>query len=110
MAVFVACAIGTAVLLLLVWANSRAAITIAIAEVKDGKMEITRGGLSPRVVSDLRDIVSRPRIKSATVRIVRAKDHARVEVTGDVPEQQVQRLRNVVGTLPLAQLVKATRR
>lgn len=110
MAVFVACAIGTAVLLLLVWANSRAAITIAVAEVKDGRMEITRGALSPRVVSDLRDIVSRPRVKSATIRIVRAKDHARVEVTGDVPEQQVQRLRNVVGTLPLAQLVKATRR
>ena len=41
---------------------------------------------------------------------MRAKDHARVEVAGDVPEQQLQRLRNVVGTLPLAQLVKATRR
>ncbi len=110
MAVLVACAIGVAIGLVLVWASARAAITIAVAEVRDGKLEITRGGLSPRVVSDLRDIVSRPRIKSATVRIVRAKDHARVEVTGDVPEHQVQRLRNVVGTLPLAQLVKATRR
>ncbi len=110
MAVLVACAIGVAIGLLLVWANSRSAITIAVAEVREGKMEITRGALSPRVVADLRDIVSRPRIRSATVRIVRAKDHARLEVTGDVPEQQVQRLRNVVGTLPLAQLVKATRR
>jgi hypothetical protein len=110
MAVLVACAIGVAIGLVLVWANARAAITIAVAEVKDGKMEITRGALSPRVVSDMRDIVSRPRIKSATVRILRAKDHARVEVAGNVPEQQLQRLRNVVGTLPLAQLVKATRR
>jgi hypothetical protein len=110
MAVLIACAIGVAIGLVLVWANARAAITIAVAEVRDGKLEITRGGLSPRVVSDMRDIVSRPRIKSATIRIVRAKDHARVEAAGDVPEQQLQRLRNVVGTLPLAQLVKATRR
>ena len=55
--------------------------------------------------------LSRPRIKSATVRIVRAKDHARVEVAGDVPEQQIaaaaQRGRH---RCPLAQLVKATRR
>lgn len=110
MAVLVACAIGVAIGLLLVWANARAAITIAVAEVKDGKLELTRGGLSPRVLGDLRDIVARPRIKSATLRIVRAKDRARIEVTGEVSEQHVQRLRNVIGNVPLAQLVKASRK
>jgi len=110
MAVLVACALGVAIGLLLVWANARAAITIAIAEVDDGKLQLTRGGLSPRVLDDLRDVVSRPRIKRATVRIVRAKDRARLEVNGSVSEQQMQRLRNVVGNVPLAQLVKAARR
>lgn len=110
MAVLVACAIGVAIGLLLVWANARAAITIAIAEIRDGKLELTRGGLSPRVLGDLRDIAARPRVKSATVRIVRAKDRARVEVSGDISEQQVQRLRNVVGNVPVAQLVKADRK
>lgn len=110
MAVLVACAIGVAIGLLLVWANARAAITIAVAEIKDGKLELTRGGLSPRVLGDLRDIAARPRIKSATLRIVRAKDRARIEVTGDVSEQHVQRLRNVVGNVPIAQLVKANRK
>jgi hypothetical protein len=109
-AVLVACAIGVAIGLLLVWANARSAITIAVAEIRDGKLEITRGGLSPRVLGDLRDIASRPRVKNATVRIVRAKDHARVEVTGDISEQQVQRLRNVVGNVPVAQLRKAERK
>jgi hypothetical protein len=110
MAVMIAAAIGVAILLTLVWANARAAITIAVAEIRDGKLEVTRGGLSPRVLGDLRDIASRPRIKSATVRVIRAKDRARVEVHGEVSEQQVQRFRNVIGNVPVAQLVKANRR
>jgi hypothetical protein len=110
MAVLVACAIGVAIGLVLVWANARAAITIAIAEIREGKLELTRGALSPRVLDDLREVVARPRIKSATLRIVRAKDHARVEVRGDVSDQQLQRLRNVVGNVRVAQLVRANRR
>jgi hypothetical protein len=110
MAVLVACAIGVAIGLLLVWTNSRSAITIAVAEIKEGKLELTRGALAPRVLDDLRDIASRPRIKSATLRIVRSKDHARVEVHGKVEDHQLQRLRNVVGNLRVAQLVKANRR
>jgi hypothetical protein len=110
MPVLVAGAIGVAILLLLVWANARAAITIAVAEIRDGKVEITRGALSPRVLGDIRDVAARPRIGSATVRILRAKDRARVEVHGKVSEAQVQRLRNVVGNVPVAQLVKATRK
>jgi hypothetical protein len=110
MAVMVAAAIGVAILLLLVWSSARSAITIAVAEIRDGKVEITRGGIAPRVLGDLRDIASRPRITSATVRIIRAKDRARVEVSGNVSEQQVQRLRNVIGNVPVAQLMKADRR
>jgi hypothetical protein len=106
----VACAIGVAIGLLLVWASARAAITIATLEIRDGKVEVTRGGISPRVLGDLRDIAARPRVKSASVRILRAKDRARVEVSGDISEQQVQRVRNVVGNVPVAQLVKANRR
>jgi hypothetical protein len=110
MPVLVACAIGVTILLLLVWANARSAITIAVAEIRDGKVEITRGGVSPRVLGDIRDIAARPRIASATVRILRAKDRARVEVSGKVSDVQVQRIRNVVGNVPVAQLVKATRK
>ncbi len=105
MAVMVAAAIGVAILLLLVWSSARSAITIAVVEIREGKVEITRGGIAPRVLGDLRDIAARPRITSATVRIIRAKDRARVEVSGNVSEQQVQRLRNVIGNVPVAQLM-----
>jgi hypothetical protein len=109
-AVLVACAIGVAIGLLALWSSSRSAITIAVAEIRDGKLEVTRGGLSPRVLGDLRDIASRPRIRSARVRVVRQKDRARIEVQGQVSEQQMQRMRNVIGNVPVAQLVKADRR
>jgi len=109
MGFLVAAAIGVAIGLLLVWANARRAITIATLEIRDGKVEVTQGGISPRVLGDLRDIATRPRVKSAHVRILRAKDRARVEISGDISEQQVQRVRNVVGNVPVAQLVKATR-
>src|SRR5580658_1273700 len=109
MGVLIAGALGVAIIFLLVWAQARAAITIAVAEVSDGKLEVTRGGLSPRVVGDLRDIVARPKVKSATLRILRAKERARVEVHGAVDPKTVQRIRNVVGNVPVAQLVKKDR-
>ena len=111
MAVLVASALGVAIGLWLVWSSCFAlAITIAVAEVRDGNLELTRGGLAPRVLGDLRDVVSRPKVKSATLRIVRAKQRARVEVRGEMSEQQAQRVRNVIGNVPLPQLVKARRR
>jgi hypothetical protein len=109
-AVVVASAAGVAILFLLVWASARSAITIAVLEIESGKVRVTRGGLAPRVLDDLRDVVSRPRIESATLRLLRARDHARLEVTGKIPEPQMQRIRNVVGTVKLAQLVNARRR
>jgi len=109
-AVVVACAIGVAILFLLVWASARAAITIAVLEIENGKVRVARGGLAPRVLEDLRDVAARPRIESATLRVVRDREHARIEVTGKIPDQQMQRIRNVVGTVKLAQLVNARRR
>ena len=110
MGFLVACAIGVAIGLLLLWASARSAITIAVVEISDGKVRITRGGLAPRVLGDLRDVASRPKIRSAHLRVLRAKNHARVEIHGDVAEQQVQRIRNVIGSVGLAQLINTRRR
>ena len=76
---------------------------------EDGEVTVTQGGLSPRILGDLRDVLSRPRVKRATVRIVRAKDRARLEVAGEVSEQQLQRLRNIVGNVPVAQIARGER-
>ncbi len=109
MAVLVACAIGVAIGLLLVWASARAAVTIAVLRIEGGSVEVTRGRLPPRVLADLRDVAARPRIDSATVRIVRDRGHARVEIRGPVDPRHVQRLRNVVGNVPVARLIGGSR-
>jgi hypothetical protein len=94
----------------LLWISARSAITIAVLEISDGQLRVTRGGLAPRVLADLRDVAARPKIRSASIRVVRSKDHARLEIRGDIAEPQVQRIRNVVGSVKLAQLINARRR
>jgi hypothetical protein len=110
MSFLAACSIGVALGLLLVWLASRAAITVCLANVDDGHLKIVKGGLAPRVLADLRDIALRPRVSSGTIRIVRAKDRARVEIAGEFTDAQRQQIRNVVGTVPLAKLTNAPRK
>ena len=104
MEVLVAIAVLTAVALGILWVAARGAITVAIAQVREGKLELTHGDLSPRVLSDLKDIVRKPKVAHGTVRVLRKRDHATVEAQGDFTDAQIQQLRNVVGTVPMAKL------
>jgi len=93
----------------LYWA-SRNAVTIAVLEVERGKIRVTRGGIAARVLADVGDVVRRPRVKRATIRIVRERGFAKLHMKGDLRDAQMQQLRNVVGSVPLAKLVNARRR
>jgi hypothetical protein len=86
------------------WAMARNATTVCVLEVTKGKMLVTRGGIAPRILSDLRDVVAKPKVSHATVRVTRAKDRAEVELRGDLTKAQKQQIRNVIGTVPLAKL------
>lgn len=99
-------AVAGAILLFLaaLWFAARRDITVCILRVDNGQIAIADGTISPRVLSDLRDVVRRPAVKSATVRILRGKDHASVEVSGKLTSDQVQQLRNIVGSIPIAKL------
>jgi hypothetical protein len=93
----------------LYWA-ARNAVTIAVIEVERGKIRVKRGGIAARVLADVGDVVRRPRVNRATVRIVRERGFARLHMSGDLSDAQMQQLRNVVGSVPLAKLVNARRR
>ncbi len=84
---------------------SRRAITICELLAKDGELAVVRGRLPPRVLGDLRDVARRDRLESARIFVVRSKDRARVEVRGTVNTDTLQRIRNVIGTVPLAKLL-----
>ena len=91
------------------WLATRRAVTIAELVVEDGVIRIVRGGIPPSVVADLRDVLSDPPVRVARLRIVRAVRYAEVRIGGEVSASQVQRIRNIIGSVPLARLASARR-
>ncbi len=110
MEVVLAFVVVTVVALALLRYAALGAVTICVAEVRDGRIEVTRGGLAPRLLADLGDVVARPPVARATVRIVRARGVAEIEMKGEMSAEQRQRVRNVIGSVPMAMLANARRR
>ena len=95
----------TLVALLLLFFSARRDITLCELEIEGGDLIVVSGGLAPSVLSDMRDVVRRERIKRGTVRVVRVKDHARLEASTGLSQKQLQVLRNVIGQVPLTKLL-----
>jgi hypothetical protein len=91
--------------LVALYASARAATTVCVLDVVAGEVFVRRGGLAPRIRADIEDVVARPKIERATLRIVRDRESALLEVKGAVSAAQQQQLRNVVGSVPLARLM-----
>ncbi len=91
-----------------VWFASRNATTLFVAQVIDGELIVQKGNIAPRAISHMRDVVAR--VPRATIRIVREQGRARLTASGKVGATELQQLRNVVGSMPLAQLVRFTER
>jgi hypothetical protein len=103
-------AVVVALALAALWAAARAAITICVLDVSDGRVVVRRGGIAPRILADIGDVAMRPPIGQATLRITRDAGRAKLEAEGTLSPEQSQRLRNVVGSVPLATLTNARRR
>ena len=110
MDVLLAMLAATIVALVLLWFAARTAITLCIAEVREGKVQVTHGGVAPRILADLADVVARPRVERATLRILRSRGRAEIEIEGDLSAAQIQQARNVIGSVPLAKLANARTR
>ncbi len=95
------------VALVALFVASRNAVTICVLEVRAGVVVVTRGAVAEGVLADLRDVLGRPPVRWATVRVSRARGHAELEIRGEVSDAQKQQLRNVIGRLPLAKLANA---
>ncbi len=105
--VFVA---AVAIALIALWLSARAAVTVCVLDITGGDVVVRRGGLAPRILADIGDVVVRPKVARATLRIVRERGRAVLQVSGTIPQTQLQQLRNVVGSVPLAKLVNSRRR
>lgn len=89
---------------------ARRATTIADLAIDRGRLEVIRGGVAPPILADLRDIVRDPPIASGLIRVTRSSGRAEVELRGPIGERQAQRIRNVIGSVPLARLINAKRK
>lgn len=92
------------------WFAARRAITIAELEASHGKLRVVHGGIAPPILADLRDVARTPPLDGVRIRITRSSGRAEVAIRGAISEAQAQRIRNVVGSVPLARLVNAHRR
>ena len=93
--------------MLLLWTVARNATTICVLDIKIGKVTARRGAIAPGVLSDIRDVARRPKVRRATVRITRSRGRAVVSLRGTLTPDQQQQIRNVIGTVPLAKLARA---
>jgi len=109
MEVVVAFAVATLIGLFALWRSARAAVTICVLDVANGRVDVAKGSISPRVLSDVQEIVKKPKVKSATIRLVRARDFATVDANGTFAPEQLQQLRNLIGNIPVAKLVGGRR-
>ena len=109
MNVWLLAALAAAVLVAL-YVSARRAITIADLEVTRGEVRVVRGGIAPPILADLRDVAAHPRMEDARIRVFRANGRAEVQLRGTVSEAHAQRIRNVVGSVPLARLINARRK
>jgi len=93
--------------ILLLFYSARQRTTICVLEASGGELRITHGGLSPAILRDLRDVAGRPKVTRGSIRIVRRSGRAEVSVSGAFSAAQIQQVRNVVGSVPLARLANA---
>lgn len=101
---------GVLLALFALYASAKRATTVAELEVERGAVRVMRGGIAPPILRDLRDVARRPPMDGVRIRIVRESGRAGVELSGSVTPEQAQRIRNVVGRVPLARLMNAPRR
>jgi hypothetical protein len=94
----------------LLFAASRNATTLCLLEISNGAATVARGSLPSGLLSDVRDVVRRPAVGHASVRIVRRAGRAEVVATGDLSDAQKQQLRNIIGRVPLAKLMSGGER
>ena len=69
-----------------------------------GQSRVVRGSVTASVLRDLREIVEREELNRVSILVMRDRNGARVEVKGAIESHVLQRIRNIVGSVPLARL------
>lgn len=99
-------ALTASVILALVLAT-RNANRLFVASVQNGRFVSIRGHMPKRLHRDLEDVLRLRPVSKAMVRVVVQSKRPALEAKGDIRENEIQRLRNVVGTWDVAKIRSA---
>ena len=102
MAIPIALALG----LLWVWWAAHRSRELFVLSVRGGRVLLVRGRIPVGLSHALSDVLSRARVKRATLRALRSEGYARVEASG-LDANTLQRSRNVVGTVAFERILNA---
>jgi hypothetical protein len=75
-----------------------------VLRVQSGKVVHVRGRLPPRLLEDIRDVLEKPGVPDAFIRVVTDDGKPRVLPGNTLNEMQTQQLRNIVGTYRTPQI------
>ncbi|OQB18917.1 MAG: hypothetical protein BWY17_00077 [Deltaproteobacteria bacterium ADurb.Bin207] len=97
--------LGLAVLALgIMLVMNRNATLLFSAKVQRGRIVSLRGRAPKKLVRELNDVLGRRPVPSASLRVYAQGDRAALQASGDLNENEMQRLRNVLGTFPTARI------
>jgi hypothetical protein len=71
--------------------------------VREGRVLLVRGRIPGGLLSDIRDVVTKPTVSRATIRAVKQEHGARLAMSG-IDEGRQQRLRNIFRLYPISNL------
>src|SRR5258706_16303962 len=75
-----------------------------VLSVREGRVLVVRGRIPGGLLSDIRDVVSKPAALRATIRAIKEDSGARLVVSGQVDAGREQRLRNIFHLYPVSKL------
>jgi hypothetical protein len=96
-------ALVAVILVLALWWFSRQSELFCVS-VRNGKVLVVRGRVPAALLGDVKDVVSKPAVSSATIRAVKHEEAARLQVSGYIDEGRAQRLRNCFRLYPISRL------
>lgn len=95
--------LAVAAIAALLWMMRNATLLFS-AKVDRGRIVTLRGRAPKGLVHDMSEVLRRRPVKNATLRVVVEGGLPALRAKGDLNDGEVQRLRNVLGTWPLAKI------
>jgi hypothetical protein len=104
--------ISIVVLGLAIWpliVSIRRGADLFVLQVRDGQVRFTRGRMPQGLLDDIADVMDSPSLRRVELRAVRRGGRAELVTRGELSPEQLQRLRNVLGRYPVAQIKSGAR-